>query len=72
MMSRGRAIKTKYAAMQTSDGLWAVHRCRIIDWVPVGTIQTFGTFEEANDVARKVASGDYPDLAPAGEFVSMR
>jgi hypothetical protein len=65
-------MTTKYAAMQMSNGLWAVHRCRIIDWVPVRTIRTFDTFEEANDVAHNVALGVYSDLAPAGEFVSMR
>ena len=64
--------KTKYAAMQTKRGFWAVHQCRVLDWTPVSTIRTFSTFDEANDVARKVASGDYPDLAKPGEFVSMR
>lgn len=39
---------------------------------PIGSIRNFDTFEAACECAKEVAAGKYPDLAPAGDYITMR
>jgi hypothetical protein len=38
----------------------------------LGDVRAFASFKEADDCARRIANGEFPDLSPAGEYVSMR
>jgi len=38
----------------------------------VGDCRYFTTFEEADNVARRIASEEFAEIAPAGEYVSNR
>jgi hypothetical protein len=38
----------------------------------MGNIRTFDNFDSADNCAKEIAIGKYPDLAPAGEYISMR
>ena len=39
---------------------------------PIGDCRDFDAFEEADQVAKDMAAGKYPDIRPAGIYVSNR
>lgn len=62
-----------YGAIPRNTG-WTVGKGRLEsrEMHTVCNVREFRTFEEADRVARDIASGKYPDIAPAGEYVNMR
>ena len=57
-----------------SGSEWTVGKAseEYMDFVNVGDVRKFSTFEEADRVARDIAAGKYPDCAPAGLYINMR
>ena len=39
---------------------------------PCGGVRSFDTFDEANQVARDIADGKYPNAGPSGRYINMR
>jgi hypothetical protein len=66
--------RSSYMAIAKPDGTFAVREVysQGSDLHPIGNCRDFATFEEADQVARDMAAGKYPDIRPAGNYVSMR
>lgn len=63
--------KTKYAARATKAQKWTVARWTGFEWKPLGDVQWFDSFENADECAREIAAGKYEQWT-AGEYVSLR
>lgn len=69
-------MKNTYSAISAGFKKFQVVRVLIGDFPAkfdrIGEIREFQTFEEADKVARDLAAGKYPDIRPAGNYISMR
>ncbi len=62
-----------YGAVPNGDK-WTVKKTSVqdLEFKPISNVRDFATFEEADKVARDIAAGVYPDIAPAGRYINMR
>ncbi len=68
-------MNRKYlATAKVYGGLFAV--CEILtpygELHQIGDCRDFTTFEEADDVAKRMAAGEFPHIRPAGQYICNR
>ena len=62
-----------YAAIANRSGNFSVVTIGPMgSFKPLGDCRSFDDYDEANQVARDIASGKYPWLADPGQYVNMR
>jgi hypothetical protein len=66
--------KRRYLAVAQPNGMFRVSEiyagCGEIHGV--SNCREFATFEEADNVARDLADGKYPEIRPAGQYICNR
>lgn len=63
-MATRNAQSGRYAVSEVYLGCGEAHK--------VGDCRDFAEFEEADDVARRMAAGEFPEIRPRGRYVNNR
>lgn len=73
-MTTNNTTRTTYLAIAKGNGRFGVSEILngCSDVRPIGGCRDFESFEEADDVAKGMAHGKFPELRPAGIYVSNR
>ena len=67
-------MKIYYMATVTKNGKYTVYRDtdKSLSAKPMGDIRKFDTYEQADECAKELAAGKFPELADPGIYISNR